>query len=463
MAAPAPGASRRLIVRSGTHVLALDAASVREVVRLTQLTPVPLAPPALRGLASLRGRVVPVVSVARMLGDAGEGTGAQRMVVLRREDPIALAVDDVDADHGDADGAELADLDALLRQAFASTRGLPVRHAQAGAAAPMAAPARRELGILTFLVAGQAYGLPLASVREVLRAPADILALPNPDAVALGVIPLRDGVLAVVSPAALLGLGPAILTDRSSIVVAALGPAVVGLLVDSVRSVARVPEDALRPVPAMLNRGRGEAGVQSIARTIDGLVAVLSPERLFDHQTVADLLAQTPTEAAAMTAAIHDQSESFLIFRLGGESYGLPAAGVVEVINLPEALEPPPAASRALAGVMNHRGMALAVIDPAHRLGLDLGGAQRRRVIVLDVGGQRCGLIVDAVESLTRIESARLSQTTELAEAGATLFHRAAIVELEGRPVLFVDPAALLDDAERRLIEDLARTSADSR
>ena len=462
MPAGATVASRRLVVRAGGHVLAIDPSEVVEVVRLGRLTPVPLAPPALLGLASLRGRVAPVVSVARMLGEVGETGTARRLVVLRRDQPIGLAVDTVDSALGEQSDVELVDLDALLRQAFADVRSLQARPQVIGAAATpaAAAPVLHELALLSFIIAGQAYGLPLANVREVFRAPPDLLKLAATDAVALGVTPHRSGVLAVVSPAALLGLGQSAVTARTSLVVTALGGVSVGLLVDQVRSIVRIPEDELRPVPAILNRGGGEAEVQAIARTAEGLVALLSPERLFDHRTIADVLAQTPTEAAPMPDAAAARTETFMIFRLGAETYGLPATAVVEVVKLPDVLAPPPAASRALAGVMNHRGLALPVIDPAARLGLDVAG-ERRRVVVLDAGGQRCGLIVDGVDALTRLDPEQMSLTTELAGAGAEVFARAAVVEVDGRPVLFVDPAALLNDAERRLVQDISGIAAD--
>ena len=447
----APVAARRLIVRAGGRAIALDASEVSEVARVAQLTPVPLAPPALQGLASLRGKVAPVVSLAALLGEPGAAGAARRMVVLRRAEPIALAVDSVDAGGAEAEDAELADLDALLRQAFAAARRPQARTLATAATAAPARAVRREVGILSFLIAGQAYGLPLTSVREVFRAPPGLLRLQNADETALGVIPHREGVLAVVSPAPLLGLGAAALGAQSSIVVTALGGAAVGLLVDSVRSVARIPEDQLKPVPAVLNRGRGEAEVQAIARTAEGLVALLSPERLFDHRTVAQALAQAPAEAAPMPEMSRSDSLPFVIFRLGEESFGLRAAAVVEVVNLPAVLQPPPGRSKALAGVMNHRGSALPVIDPAQRMGLAAGSARQRRVLVLDIRGQRCGLIVDAVEQLTRVEKDRLTQTTELAEAGGRIFHRAAIVEVESRPVLFVDPEALLADVKGAL------------
>ncbi len=97
------------------------------------------------------------------------------------------------------------------------------------------------------------------------------------------------------------------------------------------------------------------------------------------------------------------------------------------------------------------------MIDAAERMGLGSRETSRRRVLVLERQGHRCGLIVDAVEQLTRVEKDRLTQTTELAEAGARIFHRAAIVELESRPVLFVDPEALLTSVEGGLAGDDAR------
>ena len=442
--------ARRLTLRAAGRAIGLDAAEVSEVARLAEITPVPLAPPALLGLASVRGRVAPVVSLAVLLGEPKAAGRARRMVVLRRAQPIALAVEEVDA-AGEAEGqdADLGDLDALLAQAFASSRRLQAKSPDR--ASPTAAPARREIGVLSFRIAGQAYGLPLANVREVFRAPGDLLRLQNADEVALGVVERHGGVLAIVSPAPLLGLDSAGVGERPSVVVAGLGGASVGLLVDVVRSVLRVPEDELRPVPAVLNRGRGEGEVQAIARTAEGLVALLSPERLFEHRTVAAALAQTPTEAAPMLEAAANDANPFVIFRLGEQSFGLPAGAVVEVVNAPEALQPAPAASRTMAGVMSHRGAALPVIDPAERLGLTSSAARRRVVVLASPSGVRCGLIVDAVEQLVRVEASRLTETTELAEEGARIFHRAAIVELDGRPVLFVDPQALLDDAEREL------------
>lgn len=99
---------------------AIPTSAVREIVPRPSITPVPLAPPAIRGLAPLRGQVLPLVDLGAWLGPATDlgGTGAGRaegdqIVVLEcalpSEGPIvraALSVDrvtwlgTVDDEHG---------------------------------------------------------------------------------------------------------------------------------------------------------------------------------------------------------------------------------------------------------------------------------------------------------------------------------------------------------------------------
>ena len=82
-AAPAPpgiaagetqssAASEHLVVfqlADGSFGLRLG--GVGEIIRLPGLARMPLAPPSLMGLANLRGAVLPVVSLRRLLGPAG--------------------------------------------------------------------------------------------------------------------------------------------------------------------------------------------------------------------------------------------------------------------------------------------------------------------------------------------------------------------------------------------------------
>jgi len=65
------------------QLYALEVSQVREVVRYQEITPLPMAPALIEGVIDLRGRVIPVVDLSRLLGgDRTEDTLKARIVVL---------------------------------------------------------------------------------------------------------------------------------------------------------------------------------------------------------------------------------------------------------------------------------------------------------------------------------------------------------------------------------------------
>lgn len=62
---------------------AVPIANVREILATPRLTPLPDAPPVIEGVIELRGALIPVVDLERLLARGGTSTGARsRMVVV---------------------------------------------------------------------------------------------------------------------------------------------------------------------------------------------------------------------------------------------------------------------------------------------------------------------------------------------------------------------------------------------
>ncbi len=67
--------------------------SVREIVRLRPITPIPRVPDQIRGVISLRGEIVQVIDVRRRLGmPPGEPTRASRILLVRGGDGTAAGL-----------------------------------------------------------------------------------------------------------------------------------------------------------------------------------------------------------------------------------------------------------------------------------------------------------------------------------------------------------------------------------
>jgi len=90
---------RGVLLRVADFRFLVDMDSVSEVTDLPNLTPVPLADPAVLGVGNLRGLVLPVFDMGRLLLNkplAGDGT-AQRVVVAPQGQGMAgLLVDQVE-------------------------------------------------------------------------------------------------------------------------------------------------------------------------------------------------------------------------------------------------------------------------------------------------------------------------------------------------------------------------------
>lgn len=450
------GAQRRLTVRAGDALVSLPAQVVAEVIRRPRLTRMPYAPDGLLGVTHLRGAVLPVLSLSRLMGlPAGE---AERVVVLRREPPVGLAVDGVEAlseeDAGDAWPA----LEEALASRFARDEGRRSPTKIAATPTPITRDHAKQRAFFRVDLAGQGYGFPLDAVVEVTAVPETIADLPRTDAVLLGVCAYRGDLLPVLSGRALLGL-PERSGDRTErLVVLNLAGERLGLVVDRLEAIVRASPDRLSRAPSLFNRGGGEARIDTVLRLADdrGVLAILTPERLLADERVTQWLALAAgDQEARMTQVRTDVTrERFIVLRLGEERYGLPIAAVDEVVRSPDQLTRLPKAPAYVRGVMSLRGKAVPVIDQRLRLGVSGRPAERERVVVVTVDGLQAGFAVDAAGEVLEVAADELLSAPELTGPEARLFDRA--VERGGELILLIDPRALLERAEADLLRDLA-------
>jgi purine-binding chemotaxis protein CheW len=82
------------VLRLGNLLLGVAPKALKEVLEVTQLTPVPLAPPSLLGLLSNQGRVVPVFDLSPLLQLPPIGSGLAALLEAQGQ-PIAFMIDEV--------------------------------------------------------------------------------------------------------------------------------------------------------------------------------------------------------------------------------------------------------------------------------------------------------------------------------------------------------------------------------
>ncbi|RVT87564.1 chemotaxis protein CheW [Inhella crocodyli] len=317
---------------------------VQEIIRLPEVARLPLAPPALEGLANLRGRVLPILSLRRVLGlplvPHDDGT---RALIIHLGQSLGFIVDRVSSvittepgdlhpaqslrsvvrtecltgmiRRRDATGAEqlylVLDFERLTREEFQLQIVASAAGSNAGGDRPSGAmelePARAtdeiaeeatsgsaDLRLVSFTVSHQEYGIPIADVQEIVQVPEVITAVPQAPRHVSGVISLRERLLPLVDLRSLFDLPPEGQLDHRRIVVVALpGCGPVGLITDTVKEVLSVSGEAVDSMPGLLARDPQLQEFESICRLDEGrrLVTVLSSERLLTLEAVRDAAA----------------------------------------------------------------------------------------------------------------------------------------------------------------------------
>jgi purine-binding chemotaxis protein CheW len=118
--APATGSSLESLAcfEVAGRLFALDVAHVREIVRMQEITPLPMSPDLIEGVAELRDGVVPVIDLGRALSGERCRIGSEsRIAVLEYDDLVVGLVVERATDVLSVDASSLEDPPALATQA----------------------------------------------------------------------------------------------------------------------------------------------------------------------------------------------------------------------------------------------------------------------------------------------------------------------------------------------------------
>ena len=93
---PAESLVPLLLIRAGGEALALPSLQVTELLHGRGIVPLPSRDPELLGIAGIRGALVPVFHLARLLGGTWHEPRPRWLVLVRREATIGLAFDELE-------------------------------------------------------------------------------------------------------------------------------------------------------------------------------------------------------------------------------------------------------------------------------------------------------------------------------------------------------------------------------
>jgi len=249
--------------------------------------------------------------------------------------------------------------------------------------------------------------------------------------------------------------------DQRIIVVDADG-FVLGLVVDHVHEVLNVPKSLMEPPPRITSSGGME--LSGVAKLDDGarLIMLLDVANLMKDQKLRDVQSGSHKIAdvtkASHKAAAGESSEIQLVtFMLGAEEYGVPISQIQEIDRLGKITKVPKAAEF-IEGITNLRGEVIPVLDTRKRFDLEVKTPDdRTRIIIVDMGGVKTGLVVDSVREVMNLAKKDIAPPPETIGSGIDQQFISGIGKVDDgkRMIVLLDVQKILCRQEQAQLNEL--------
>ncbi|MFO7245912.1 MAG: chemotaxis protein CheW [Thermaerobacter sp.] len=136
-----------------------------------------------------------------------------------------------------------------------------------------------------------------------------------------------------------------------------------------------------------------------------------------------------------------DTEVQVVVFELAGEDFALPVQHVREILTWQPVTAVPRTADHVL-GITNIRGQVTPVVSLRAILGLGEAEIDRRtRIVVVELGDEVGGLVVDAVKEVLRVSSENMTQPSDVVSHAE---HLKAVIQVGERLILLLDAASIV-------------------
>jgi purine-binding chemotaxis protein CheW len=140
-----------------------------------------------------------------------------------------------------------------------------------------------------------------------------------------------------------------------------------------------------------------------------------------------------------------------VVFELETESYGVDITSVESIIKMQEITRLPHAPSF-MEGITNLRGAIVPVLDLRKRFGMPVQEPTREtRIVIANMGGNKVGLVVDAVSQVIRIPEDAIEPPPQMSVTINSSFIK-SVAKLEEELIILLDLDRVLNTEEREIV-----------
>jgi purine-binding chemotaxis protein CheW len=468
----------------------VDIANVREIVEIPEITSVPKTPDYFAGIVNLRGEIISVIDMrTRFNLPKKEFDEFSRIAVTYfKGGLVGMIVDDVSevvrvtsdkisptppllknintkylkgvADTDSKETVLLLNLEEIISLDKFKIEKEEKKLTPKDIGYEKVEKKEPELQIITFYIEDELYAINIKDAEEIIAVP-EITPIPQAPEFAKGVISIRGEVIPVVDLHVRFNYGDINVNEETSIIVIDVGKCKIGLLVDAISEIIRVPKKDVTSPPPTLSKDDLKQ-LHGIIKIDDSdkskIISYVSIENLFTEEEIAMLSEVSEEDESAKKMKLKTvQDGSFIVvdFKVADDIFTIPVQIIVEITKLPTLTNVPNAPSF-VEGVINLRGDVVFVIDMRKRFGFeDKEFDENTRVIIADIEGIKTGLIVDEVDMVKTIFKSQIEPAPKIVSNIENDYISSVVKVKESDDIMIMlNLFNLLNAAEKKALKD---------
>ncbi|MDX2470141.1 MAG: chemotaxis protein CheW [SAR324 cluster bacterium] len=469
----------------GVNILCIE-----EIITPRRFTHIPRTPAYFLGIINLRGEVISIIDIRKRFGKEplkGDNPQSRIVVISVKGLKLGLLVDAIESiikvesaqvQHsnkiisGDKqqyiDGTvKISDDQILLLLAhdkiieeedFNVHIEIPTGAGEVLKEEGAAEEVSPELFLVGFTIGNENFALESLMVEEIIVRP-EVTPIPEMTKHMEGIFHLRESAIPLIRLGDKLNIKDQNRTEKSPVIIINVFDVKVGLVVDNITEVYLVKENEVVDPPITLNTEQLEQlkGVIKLERdNKQQLIMLLELEKLFSADEQETLKEVDEQNTKIVEEENKEIEEPILEFSLNGEIYAIPVSLSNEIILLRE-IVPVPKSPTYIYGVINLRGEVISIVN----LPLLVGNkkyefTQHTRILIVDPGGEKAGLIVEKVEGIRKVYMSGFQKPSSLLTRRGNVFIKGMTQDDEvGGIVVLMDLQKTLEQSQSEEVEEI--------
>ncbi len=464
-----------LEVKIADEYFGFDGDAIEQILRIPNITPVPLSTSSLRGVVSLSGKIVTVIDTAVVLGyDPIDISNDKCRILTLNIDgsDYALLVDSAEDMGGvESENYESMDKNDSMIAGFYKQRSricqvVDISSVCESVSLQSFTPVEIEdisydeelieksskndylERFLFFRLGEESYALALDLTREIIFTPDSFTPISETEKEVLGMITLRNELITSLNLNEIFGYPTPSRNDKQRLLIVSYDSKSTALLVDEVEDVKDISSNDLEQFPS----DQLDSKIESLYKSNNRVTSVINGmyiKNLILHHYIQEEKKSDET----IKLKEGEEMAEVVVFGVGDEEYALDIENVQEIIKYCE-VTPIPEAPQFVEGMINLRGSVIPIISLPDRLGFCKNITQDSKILVSIIDGEKVGLFVDEVKEILSVEDRFISKS----KAEDSLFSEILNLQEGQRVILKLRNSSIIDakTLERIRIEEEA-------